>query len=206
MLHEINHPLLQHKLTALRDVNTGSKEFRELASEITLLLAYEALKGVELEDREIETPLTAMTGKQVRNDIVIVPVLRAGIGMLDGMLTLVPTAKVGFVGMYRDPETKEPVEYYCKLPENLNEPVAIIIDPMLATGGSLAATVDLLKREGIDNVTIVSILSAPEGIAVIEGRFPDVPIYTAAVDEYLNDHRYIVPGLGDAGDRLYGTK
>ena len=206
MLHEINHPLLQHKLTALRDVNTGSKEFRELASEITLLLAYEALKGVELEDREIETPLTAMTGKQVRNDIVIVPVLRAGIGMLDGMLTLVPTAKVGFVGMYRDPETKEPVEYYCKLPENLHEPVAIIIDPMLATGGSLAATVDLLKREGIDNVTIVSILSAPEGIAVIEGRFPDVPIYTAAVDEYLNDHRYIVPGLGDAGDRLYGTK
>ena len=206
MLHEINHPLLQHKLTVLRDVNTGSKEFRELASEITLLLAYEALKGVELEDREIETPLTAMTGKQVRNDIVIVPVLRAGIGMLDGMLTLVPTAKVGFVGMYRDPETKEPVEYYCKLPENLHEPVAIIIDPMLATGGSLAATVDLLKREGIDNVTIVSILSAPEGIAVIEGRFPDVPIYTAAVDEYLNDHRYIVPGLGDAGDRLYGTK
>lgn len=206
MLHEINHPLLQHKLTALRDVNTGSKEFRELASEITLLLAYEALKGVELGDREIETPLTAMTGKQVRNDIVIVPVLRAGIGMLDGMLTLVPTAKVGFVGMYRDPETKEPVEYYCKLPENLHEPVAIIIDPMLATGGSLAATVDLLKREGIDNVTIVSILSAPEGIAAIEGRFPDVPIYTAAVDEYLNDHRYIVPGLGDAGDRLYGTK
>ncbi|MBT7304638.1 MAG: uracil phosphoribosyltransferase [Victivallales bacterium] len=206
MLHEINHPLLQHKLTVLRDVNTGSKEFRELASEITLLLAYEALKGVELGDREIETPLTAMTGKQVRNDIVIVPVLRAGIGMLDGMLTLVPTAKVGFVGMYRDPETKEPVEYYCKLPENLHEPVAIIIDPMLATGGSLAATVDLLKREGIDNVTIVSILSAPEGIAVIEGRFPDVPIYTAAVDEYLNDHRYIVPGLGDAGDRLYGTK
>jgi len=206
MLHEINHPLLQHKLTALRDVNTGSKEFRELASEITLLLAYEALKGVELEDREIETPLATMTGKQVRNDIVIVPVLRAGIGMLDGMLTLVPTAKVGFVGMYRDPETKEPVEYYCKLPENLNEPVAIIIDPMLATGGSLAATVDLLKREGLENVTIVSILSAPEGIAAIEDRFPDVPIYTAAVDEYLDDHRYIVPGLGDAGDRLYGTK
>jgi uracil phosphoribosyltransferase len=206
MLHEIHHPLLQHKLTALRAKATGHKEFRELASEITLLLAYEALKEVEVEDVAIQTPLEGMTGKRVKGDIVIVPVLRAGIGMLDGMLSLVPTAKVGFVGMYRDPETKQPVEYYCKLPESLADPLGIIIDPMLATGGSLAATVDLLRRNGIDRVVIISILSAPEGIAVIEDRFPDLPIYTAAVDKCLNDHKYIVPGLGDAGDRLYGTK
>ena len=206
MLHEIQHPLLQHKLTALRAKETGSKEFRELASEITLLLAYEALKEVEVEDVEIETPLEGMTGKRLKGDIVIVPVLRAGVGMLDGMLSLVPTAKVGFVGMYRDPETKEPVEYYCKLPENVTNPLGIIIDPMLATGGSLAATVDLLKRQGIERVVIISILSAPEGVAAVEARFPDIPIYTAAVDRYLNDRKYIVPGLGDAGDRLYGTK
>ncbi len=206
MLHEIHHPLLQHKLTALRDRRTGCKEFRELASEITLLLAYEALKEVAVDDCEIETPLTTMTGKKLRNDLVIVPVLRAGVGMLDGMLTLVPTARVGFVGMYRDPETKEPVEYYCKLPENLVHPLAIVIDPMLATGGSLAATVDLLKRSGMDQVLVISILAAPEGVAVMTERHPDVPVYTAAVDERLNDHKYIVPGLGDAGDRLYGTK
>jgi uracil phosphoribosyltransferase len=206
MLYEIHHPLLQHKLTALRAKQTCSKEFRELASEITLLLAYEALKQVEVEDVEIETPLTTMTGKRVKGDIVIVPVLRAGVGMLDGMLSLVPTAKVGFVGMYRDPATKEPVEYYCKLPENLTDPLGIIIDPMLATGGSLAATVDLVHKQGIDRVVIISILSAPEGIAVIEERFPELPIYTAAVDERLNERKYIIPGLGDAGDRLYGTK
>lgn len=206
MLHEIHHPLLQHKLTALRDRRTGCKEFRELASEITLLLAYEALKEVAVDDCEIETPVAPMTGKKLRNDLVIVPVLRAGVGMLDGMLTLVPTARVGFVGMYRDPETKEPVEYYCKLPENLVHPLAIVIDPMLATGGSLAATVDLLKRSGMDQVLVISILAAPEGIAVMAERHPDVPVYTAAVDERLNDHKYIVPGLGDAGDRLYGTK
>jgi len=206
MLYEIHHPLLQHKLTALRDQRTGCKEFRELASEITLLLAYEAFKGLEVVDCEIETPVAPMTGKRVRNDIVIVPVLRAGVGMLDGMLKLVPTAKVGFVGMYRDPDTKEPVEYYCKLPVDLVHPVAVVIDPMLATGGSLAATVDLIKREGIDQVVVISILAAPEGAAMMQTRHPDVPVYTAAVDERLNDHKYIVPGLGDAGDRLYGTR
>ena len=206
MLHEIKHPLLEHKLTALRDIHTGAKEFRELASEITLLLAYEALKEVELEERAIETPMAPMLGHRIRNDIVIVPVLRAGIGMLDGMLALVPNAKVGFVGMYRDHDTKQPVQYYCKLPENLRDPLAIIIDPMLATGGSLVATVALLRRTGIAKVVIVSILSAPEGVAFVETHAPDVPVYTAAVDQFLNDDKYIVPGLGDAGDRLFGTK
>jgi len=206
MYHEINHPFLTHKLTALRDINTSHKEFRELASEITMLICYEALKNIEVEDYEIKTPMTAMTGKRVKNDIVVVPILRAGVGMLDGILSLVPNARVGFLGIYRDHDTKLPVEYYSKLPENLINPLVFIIDPMLATGGSVVAAIDMLKKQGYGNIVLISIISAPEGIKVVEDAHPDVQIFTGSVDEYLDDNKYIIPGLGDAGDRLYGTK
>lgn len=206
MYHEINHPFLTHKLTALRDIKTSHKEFRELASEITMLICYEALKNIEVEDYEIETPMTPMTGKRVKNDIVVVPILRAGIGMLDGILSLIPNARVGFLGIYRDHDTKLPVEYYSKLPENLTNPLVFIIDPMLATGGSVVAAIDMLKKQGYGNIILISIISAPEGIKIVEDAHPDVQIFTGSVDEYLDDNKYIVPGLGDAGDRLYGTK
>jgi len=206
MHHEINHPLLKHKLTALRDENTNHKEFRELANEITMLICYEALKNIEIEDYEIDTPLVKMTGKKVKNDIVVVPILRAGVGMLDGILTLVPNARVGFVGLYRDHDTKQPVEYYCKLPEQVKEPLVFIIDPMLATGGSANATIDLMKREGFNNIILVSIISSPEGVKAVEDEHPDVQIFTGNIDEKLDDNKYIIPGLGDAGDRLFGTK
>jgi uracil phosphoribosyltransferase len=206
MYQEIKHPFLTHKLTALRDINTSHKEFRELASEITMLICYEALKNIEVEDYEIKTPMTVMTGKRVKNDIVVVPILRAGVGMLDGILSLVPNARVGFLGIYRDHDTKLPVEYYSKLPENLTNPLVFIIDPMLATGGSVVAAIDILKKQGYANIVLISIISAPEGIKVVEDAHPDVEIFTGSVDEYLDDNKYIVPGLGDAGDRLYGTK
>lgn len=206
MYHEINHPFLTHKLTALRDINTSHKEFRELASEITMLICYEALKNIEVEDCEIKTPMTLMTGKRMKNDIVVVPILRAGVGMLNGILSLVPNARVGFLGIYRDHDTKLPVEYYSKLPENLINPLVFIIDPMLATGGSVVAAIDMLKKQGYGNIVLISIISAPEGIKVVEDAHPDVQIFTGSVDEYLDDNKYIIPGLGDAGDRLYGTK
>lgn len=206
MYHEIKHPLLTHKLTALRDINTRHKEFRELSSEITMLLCYEALKNIEIEDYEIKTPMTTMTGKRVKNDIVVIPILRAGVGMLDGILSLVPNARVGFLGIYRDHDTKLPVEYYSKLPENLKNPLVFIIDPMLATGGSVVAAIDILKKEGYAHIVLISIISAPEGIKVVEDAHPDVQIFTGSVDDYLDDNKYIIPGLGDAGDRLYGTK
>lgn len=206
MYHEINHPFLKHKLTALRDINTSHKEFRELASEITMLICYEALKNIEVEDYEIKTPMTTMTGKRMKNDIVVVPILRAGVGMLNGILSLVPNARVGFLGIYRDHDTKLPVEYYSKLPENLTNPLVFIIDPMLATGGSVVAAIDMLKKQGYGNIILISIISAPEGIKVVEDAHPDVQIFTGSVDEYLDDNKYIIPGLGDAGDRLYGTK
>ncbi len=206
MYYQIDHPLLKHKLTLLREKTTGQKEFRELASEITMLLAYEALKNVETVDKEIETPLQKMVGSEVSNDIVVVPILRAGVGMLDGILSLLPNARVGFVGLYRDPETKMPVEYYEKMPEEMEEPLAVIIDPMLATGGSIIAAIDLLKKKGLTRIKVISIISAPEGIEAIEKAHGDVEIFTGNVDEYLNDHKYIIPGLGDAGDRLFGTK
>ncbi len=206
MYHEINHPFLTHKLTALRDINTSHKEFRELASEITMLICYEALKNIEVEDYEIKTPMTVMTGKRMKNDIVVVPILRAGVGMLDGILSLVPNARVGFLGIYRDHDTKLPVEYYSKLPEKLTNPLVFIIDPMLATGGSVVAAIDMLKKQGFGNIVLISIISAPEGIKVVEDAHPDVRIFTGSVDEYLDDNKYIIPGLGDAGDRLYGTK
>lgn len=206
MYHEIKHPFLTHKLTALRDVNTSHKEFRELSSEITMLICYEALKNIEVEDYEIKTPMTKMIGKRMKNDIVIVPILRAGVGMLDGILKLVPNARVGFLGIYRDHDTKLPVEYYSKLPENLTNPLVFIIDPMLATGGSVVAAIDILKKQGYDNIVLISIISAPEGIKVVEDAHPDVQIFTGNVDDFLDENKYIVPGLGDAGDRLYGTK
>ncbi|MFA5518316.1 MAG: uracil phosphoribosyltransferase [Spirochaetota bacterium] len=206
MYHEIKHPFLTHKLTALRDINTSHKEFRELSSEITMLLCYEALKNIEVEDYEIKTPMTKMIGKRMKNDIVIVPILRAGVGMLDGILKLVPNARVGFLGIYRDHDTKLPVEYYSKLPENLTNPLVFIIDPMLATGGSVVAAIDILKKQGFDHIVLISIISAPEGIKVVEDAHPDVQIFTGNVDDFLDENKYIIPGLGDAGDRLYGTK
>lgn len=206
MHQEVTHPIIQHKLTRLRDRETGNKEFRELVGEITMLLAYEALKHVELEDKHVETPLAPIVGKRVLNDIVLVPILRAGIGMLQSISTLVPNAKIGFVGLYRDHDTKRPVEYYLKLPPATDNAIAFLIDPMLATGGSTNAAIDLLKREGFDNVVVLAIVSAPEGIAVVESSHPAVNIYTAAIDECLNDDKYIVPGLGDAGDRIFGTQ
>jgi uracil phosphoribosyltransferase len=205
MHQAVDHPILQHKLGYLRDRNTSNKDFRELTSEITMLLAYEALKHVELTPVEIETPIAPMTALRVKHDIVIVPVLRAGVGMLNSLCTLMPTAKVGFIGLYRDHDTKEPVEYYVKLPPVKHDPIVILVDPMLATGSSTVAAIDLIKREGFHRVTVVSIVSAPEGLAAVESKHPDVRIYTAAIDDCLNDSKYIVPGLGDAGDRIFGT-
>ncbi|MCG8569156.1 MAG: uracil phosphoribosyltransferase [Spirochaetes bacterium] len=206
MIYESKHALLKHKLTVLRDKNTHYKEFRNLVDEITMLILYEALADIEIKDIEVETPLETTIGKALVNDIVIVPVLRAGVGMMDGCLRLIPNARVGFVGMYRDPETKKPVEYYEKLPEKLSKPIFYIIDPMLATGGSLIATIDLIKRKGYKNIKVLTIISSPEGIETLEKSHPDVDIYTGNIDRSLNDHKYILPGLGDAGDRLYGTK
>ena len=203
----IDHPLIQHKLTLIRDIRTGTKDFRELLEEVAMLMAYELTRDLPLEEIEIETPVArcrtkVLTGKKLG----VVPVLRAGLGMLNGVLRLIPTAKVGHIGLYRDPQTLQPVEYYCKLPPDVSEREMIIIDPMLATGGSLVAAIDLLKRNGAKQIKLMCLVAAPEGIRIVNGAHPDVEIYTAAVDERLNDHGYIVPGLGDAGDRIFGTK
>lgn len=203
---QIDHPLLQDKLTTLRDVNTTTRDFRFLASEITMLIAYEALKHVELEKKRINTPLCAYEGSTVKNDVILVPILRAGVGMLEGVLNLIPSAKVAFVGMYRDHDTKQPVCYYEKFPERMNHPIVFIIDPMLATGGSIVAAIDMIKAKGVDNIKVLSIISAPEGISFVESKHPDVEIYTGNIDERLDERKYILPGLGDAGDRLFGTK
>jgi len=206
MLYELNHPLVKQKLTLLRDRDTKFKQFRELAKEITILVAYEAMKNLEVIETKVTTPLAETIGYKIKNDIVIVPVLRAGVGMLDGVLNLVPKARVGFIGMYRDSRTKEPIAYYEKLPADLILPYFFVIDPMVATGGSLIATIDLIKKNDFKKISIISILSAPEGISAVNKAHPDVKIFTGVVDEYLNDKKYIVPGLGDAGDRLFGTK
>lgn len=207
MFNRVQHPFLEHKLTVLRDKNTGTKEFRELASEITMLLTYEALKNLETRTVEIETPLQPTTGQVVQGKIIIVPILRAGVGMLDGMLRLIPEAKIGFVGLYRDPETKKPVEYYEKFPSvSEDDARVVIVDPMLATGGSIIATIDLVKKKGYRHIKVITIISSPEGIETVEKAHPDVEIYSGSVDERLDDNKYIVPGLGDAGDRLFGTK
>ncbi len=205
MAERVDHPCVQHKLAILRDVATGHKQFRELATEITRLICYEALKNLPTRAVQVQTPLAATTCRKIDSDIVVVPVLRAGVGMLDGILELLPTARVGFVGLYRDEVTKEPVAYYQRFPPQIRHGTCIIVDPMLATGGSTVAAVDRLKAGGASDIVVVCIVTCPEGIARVETAHPDVRIYAAAIDEYLDGNKYIVPGLGDAGDRLYGT-
>lgn len=203
----IEHPLIQHKLTLIRDKSTGPKEFRELVDEVSTLMVYEVTRDLPLEDVEVETPICKGTFKMIEGKkLGIVPILRAGLGMLNGVLQLIPTAKVGHVGLYRDPDTLEPVEYYCKLPTDVTERDLLVVDPMLATGGSACAAIDFVKDRNPRNIKLVVLIAAPEGIERVKKEHPDVDIYTAAIDEKLNDHAYIVPGLGDAGDRLYGTK
>lgn len=203
----IDHPLVQHKLSYLRDTKTGSKEFRELVSELAMLLTYEATRDLPLEETTVHTPVAdakcyVLAGKKLG----IVPILRAGLGMVEGMMSLVPAAKVGHIGMYRDPDTLQPVDYYCKLPADASERDMLIVDPMLATGGSAVEGINVVKRAGCKNIKLVCLIAAPEGIEVVQKAHPDVDIFVASVDQCLNDHGYIVPGLGDAGDRLFGTK
>ena len=203
----MDHPLLQHKLSILRDENTGVKDFREVVSEIATLMCYEATRDLPLEEEEIKTPITTAKFKTIAGKkLAIVPVLRAGLGMVDGILTLIPSAKVGHIGLYRDPDTLEPVEYYCKMPNDIAEREVIILDPMLATGGSASAAIQFIKNYEVKNIKLMNIIAAPEGIQRVHHDHPDVDIYCAALDEKLNDHGYIVPGLGDAGDRIFGTK
>lgn len=206
-LHVVDHPLIQHKLSKMRDKNTGSKDFRELLTEITILMGYELTRDLPLEDEEIETPITKMTAKVISGKkLALIPILRAGLGMVDGLLNLIPVAKVGHIGLYRDPVTHKPVEYYCKLPFDIEERTIIVADPMLATGGSASDAITLLKRKGCTNIRLLCLVAAPEGVAKVQSEHPDVEIYAAALDERLNENAYIVPGLGDAGDRLFGTK
>ena len=206
-LHVIDHPLIQHKLTIMRDKRTGPKDFRELLEEITVLMGYEVTRDFPLDDYEIETPMTKMTAKRISGKkVAIVPILRAGLGMVDGLLSLLPVAKVGHIGLYRDPETHTPVVYYCKLPFDIEKRTIIVCDPMLATGGSAIAAIDGLKRRGVKHIKLMNLIGAPEGVAAVQKAHPDVEIFVGAIDEKLNDHGYIVPGLGDAGDRIFGTK
>ncbi len=206
-VHLIDHPLIQHKLTMIRDKETGPKDFRELMDEISLLMAYEVTRELPLQEVVVETPICKTTAYTIAGKKVgIVPILRAGLGMVNGILRLIPTAKVGHIGVYRDRETLLPVEYYCKLPGDVEERELIVIDPMLATGGSAAAAITFLKDRGCTSIKLMCLLAAPEGLAAVEAAHPDVDIFTAAIDERLNSHGYIIPGLGDAGDRLFGTK
>lgn len=206
-VYVFDHPLIQHKTAIIRDKDTTSKDFRQLVKEIAELMAFEATRDLELEDVEIETPICKTTVKMLKGeDVAIVPILRAGLGMVDGMLEIIPNAKVGHVGLYRDPETHKPVEYYCKMPEDIDKRKILVVDPMLATGGSAVAAIDFVKARGAKNITFMCLIAAPEGIEVLQEAHPDVDIYIAAKDEKLNEHAYIVPGLGDAGDRIFGTK
>lgn len=206
-LHVIDHPLVQHKLTIMRDVKTGPKDFRELLSEITTLMAYEITRDFPLRDIEIETPVAKMVGKTVDGKkVAIVPILRAGLGMVDGILSLIPVAKVGHIGLYRDPRTHLPKTYYCKMPTDIEERFVIVVDPMLATGGSASDAITKLKEMNVKNIRLMCLVGAPEGVKKFQEDHPDVDIYVAALDEKLNENCYIVPGLGDAGDRLFGTK
>lgn len=201
----VDHPCVQHKLAIIRDVETGHKRFRELATEITKFLCYEALQNISMKEVIVTTPMADAKCRKIDTDLVVVPILRAGIGMLDGILELVPTARVGFVGLFRDEETKKPITYYERFPPQIIGGTCIVIDPMLATGGSTVAALDLLKQSGANNIVVVCIVTCPEGLELVEEQHPDVPIYTAAIDDHLDDKKYIVPGLGDAGDRLFGT-
>ncbi len=205
-LHIINHPLITHKLSIMRNRKTGSKDFRELLNEIAMLMGYELTRDLPLEDVQIETPITKMTAKMVAGKkLAIVPILRAGLGMVDGLQSLVPVAKVGHIGLYRDPETHKPVEYYCKLPADIEERIVILVDPMLATGGSAVDALTKLKDHGCKHIRFMCLVAAPEGVAAVQAAHPDVDIFAAALDDHLNEHAYIVPGLGDAGDRIFGT-
>ena len=205
-LHIVEHPLITHKLSIMRNKKTGSKDFRELLNEIAMLMGYELTRDLPLEPVTIETPITKMQAEMISGKkIAIVPILRAGLGMVDGLQSLVPVAKVGHIGMYRDPETHKPVEYYCKLPADIEQRLVILVDPMLATGGSAADALTKLKEHGCTNIRFMCLVAAPEGVKKVQEEHPDVDIYAAALDERLNDHAYIVPGLGDAGDRIFGT-
>ena len=205
-LHGIGPPLITHKLSIMRNRKTGSKDFRELLNEIAMLMGYEVFRDLPLEEITIETPITKMKAKMVSGrKLAIVPILRAGLGMVDGLQNLVPVAKVGHIGMYRDPETHKPVEYYCKLPTDIEERLVVLVDPMLATGGSAVDALCKLKEHGCRNIRFMCLVAAPEGVKAVQEAHPDVDIYTAALDECLNEHAYIVPGLGDAGDRIFGT-
>ncbi len=204
--HLIDHPLIQHKLTIMRDKNTSSKDFRQLLDEISMLMGYEVTRNLPLEPVEVETPVCKGTFNRLAGKkLAIVPILRAGLGMVDGLQRLMPSARVGHIGLYRDPETHLPVEYYCKMPEELNERLVIVVDPMLATGGSAADAITMVKARGAKQVILMCLVAAPEGVKKVTEAHPDVEVYCAALDEKLNDHAYIVPGLGDAGDRIFGT-
>ena len=206
-LHVIDHPLITHKLSIMRNRKTGSKDFRELLNEIAMLMGYEVFRDLPLEEITIETPITKMKAKMVSGrKLAIVPILRAGLGMVDGLQNLVPVAKVGHIGMYRDPETHKPVEYYCKLPTDIEERLVVLVDPMLATGGSAVDALCKLKEHGCRNIRFMCLVAAPEGVKAVQEAHPDVNLYIAAIDDHLNENKYIVPGLGDAGDRLFGTK
>ena len=206
-LHVLDHPLLQHKLSILRDKNTSVKEFRELVGEISALMCYEATRSLPTEEVQVETPITTATCRVLAGKkLAIVPILRAGLGMVDTMIDLIPSAKIGHIGLFRDPETHEPVKYYCKMPKDISERQVFVVDPMLATGGSASAAIIFIKEYGCKSITLMDIIAAPEGIAVVQRDHPDVDIYVASVDEKLNENAYIVPGLGDAGDRIFGTK
>ncbi|MBE3552402.1 MAG: uracil phosphoribosyltransferase [Kyrpidia tusciae] len=206
-VHVLDHPLIQHKLTLIRDKNTGTKEFRELLEEVAMLMAYEITRDLPLEETVVETPLGPARSRVLSGrKLGVVPILRAGLGMVEGVLKLIPAARVGHIGLYRDPDTLQPVEYYCKLPTDVTERELIVIDPMLATGGSASAAIRFIRERGARHIKLMCLIAAPEGIRRVQSDHPEVDLYTAAVDERLNDHGYIVPGLGDAGDRLYGTK
>lgn len=206
-LHVLDHPLVQHKLSIMRNKDTGIKEFRELLEEISMLLTYEATRDLPLEDVEVDTPICRCQTKMLSGrKLGVIPILRAGLGMVDGVTNLVPAAKVGHIGLYRDPDTHLPVEYYCKLPPDVGEREMLVLDPMLATGGSSIAAIDILKRYGCNSIKLVCLVGCPEGVEALQKAHPDVDLYIAAIDDHLNENKYIVPGLGDAGDRLFGTK
>ena len=206
-VYVMDHPLIQHKVGIIRREEVGSKDFRQMISEIAMLRCYESTRNLKLQDVKIQTPICETTVKELAGKkLAVVPILRAGLGMVEGMLAMIPAAKVGHIGLYRDPETLEPVEYYCKLPSDCNEREVYVVDPMLATGGSCVAAIQMLKEKGVKNIHFMCIIASPEGVERLQKEHPDVDIYIAALDEKLNDHGYIVPGLGDAGDRIFGTK